>query len=284
MEASARVQPLPHEAFGAEHGDVEDSWLRRTGRRLLPARHRPAIVGSARRLRYLGNAVECPCCDNSFSRFVRHRGREQAKCPRCGSLERHRLLWLYLLEHTDLFSRPMSLLHFAPEYSYQRRLSRIPALHYVTADLDSPLATHQVDIMDLPFEDESFDALLCSHVLEHVADDRRALAEIRRVLRPGGWALLMTPIDRRREQTFEDPSVTTPEQRHRVFGQSDHVRLYGADFDERVASAGFAVSCDRYVEQLDEQVVARHGLRREQDDAFSDEDVFLCVRRDGAAA
>ena len=211
---------------------------------------------------------------------MRHRGRGHAKCTRCGALERHRLLWLYLTERTDLLSKPMSLLHFAPEYAYQRRFSRIDGLRYITADLDSPLAMQSRAIMDLPFADGSFDAVLCSHVLVHVEDDRRALAEIRRVLRPGGWAILMSPIDRRRDSTLEDPAVTTPQARHRVFGQSDHFRLYGRDFAERVAASGLAVRTDSYLERLGDETIACHGLRREQDDALSDEDVFFSVRFD----
>lgn len=276
METSIRSRPLG--AFGAEHGEVRDPLVRRAVRTVLPARHRPALLGAARALVRRGDRVQCPCCNGTFDHFVRHRGRPHAKCPRCGALERHRMLWLYLTERTDLLSRPMSLLHFAPEYAYQRRFKQIGGLRYVTADLDSPLAMHSCDIMDMPFADGSFDAVLCSHVLEHVDDDRRALAEIRRVLRPGGWAILMSPIDRRRDSTFENPAVTTPEDRHRVFGQSDHVRLYGRDFAERVAAAGFAVRTDRYLERLSEEKIARHGLRRELDDAFCDEEVFLCVR------
>jgi SAM-dependent methyltransferase len=279
MEASAGSQPFAASGeFGAEHGDVRDPAIRRAARALLPARHRPAIVGALRALARRGDRVHCPCCDGDFDRFVRHRGRPHAKCPRCGALERHRLLWLYLTQRTDLLSRPLSLLHFAPEHAYRRRLSRMPGLRYVTADLDSPLAMHRCDIMDQPFADGSFDAVLCSHVLEHVEDDRRALAEIRRVLRPNGWAILMSPIDRRRDSTFEDAAIATPEERHRAFGQSDHVRLYGRDFAERVAATGFAVRTETYLERLDEETIARLGLRREQDDAFCDEDVFICVR------
>jgi SAM-dependent methyltransferase len=279
MEASVHSQRLVDPGgFGAEHGEVRDPLIRRAARALLPPRHRPAIVGTVRALVRHGHRVQCPCCDGDFDRFIRHRGRPHAKCPRCGALERHRLLWLYLTERTNLFSRPMSLLHFAPEYAYKRRFKRIDGLRYVTADLDSALAVHSCDIMDLPFTDASFDAVLCSHVLEHVEDDRLALAEIRRVLRPGGWAILMSPIDRRRASTFEDAELTTPADRHRAFGQSDHVRLYGRDFAERVCAAGFAVRSDRYLERLGEATIARYGLRREQDDAFCDEDVFRCVR------
>lgn len=279
MEASLRVRPVAESgAFGAEHGDVQDPWTRRVVRGLLPARHRPAILGAVRALQHRGDQVQCPCCEGSFDSFMRHRGRPQAKCPRCGALERHRLLWLYLAERTRLLSSPMSLLHFAPEYSFQRRLSSVDGLDYVTADLDSPLAMHRLDIMDMPFESSSFDAVICSHVLEHVEDDRQALAELRRVLRPGGWAVLMTPIDGRRSTTLEDPAATAPEERHRLFGQSDHVRLYGRDFGERVAESGFAVRVDRHLERLDDDSVARYGLRRDHDEAFGAEDVYFCVK------
>ncbi len=264
--------------FGAEHGAVEDPVARRLARSVVPARYRPVLAGTFRAALHRGDAVRCPCCGGSFAEFIRHRGRPHAKCPRCGALERHRMLWLYLVERTDLLSAG-SLLHFAPEYAFARRLARLPCLDYVTADLDSPLAMDQVDIMDLPYADGSFGAVLCSHVLEHVEDDRRALREIRRVLRPGGWAILMTPLDARRDTTLEDPAVVTPEDRHRVFGQSDHVRLYGRDFAARVASQGFTVRDDAYLEDLDPRVVERHGMRRDDDEAFGDEHVFHCTRR-----
>jgi SAM-dependent methyltransferase len=264
-----------------EHGSVDDPLVSRAARALVPTRCRAALAG-LRALAHRGNAVQCPCCDGSFDEFIRHRGRPHAKCPRCGALERHRLLWLYLTERTNLLSSRCSLLHFAPERSYAERLKPRPGLRYVTADLDSPLAMDKVDIMDMPYADGSFDAVLCNHVLEHVDDDRVAMQEIRRVLRPGGWAILMTPIDATRATTLEDPAITTPAERHRVFGQSDHVRLYGRDFAARVADAGFAVRTDRYVDQLDPELVSRCGLRREDDEAFRNDDIFLSVAAPGA--
>jgi hypothetical protein len=259
--------------FGGEHGPVEDPRIKSAIRALLPTR----VLAGIRAFAHRGDAVRCPCCDGSFDAFIRHRGRPHAKCPRCGALERHRLLWLYLTERTSLLSSRSSLLHFAPEPAFARRLKRDPGLRYVTADIDSPLAMDKVDIMDMPYADGSFDAVLCNHVLEHVDDDRLAMREIRRVLRPGGWAILMSPIDARRATTLEDPGITTPAARHRAFGQSDHLRLYGRDFATRVAEAGFAVRTDRYVEQLDPALVSRCGLRREDDEAFCDEDIFFCV-------
>lgn len=275
--ATPAIEAASGRGFGREYGPVEDPPLKRALLRLVPGPHRQRLLGAVRSSIYRGDLVECPCCTASFSRFLPHRGREQAKCPGCGSLERHRVLWLFLERETDLFERLGAMLHIAPEYALQRRFAQLPGLHYVTGDLDSPLADHVLDVMDIPLAADSFDFLICNHVLEHVEDDRRALAEIQRVLAPGGWAILMCPVDRRRATTLEDPAAVTPEQRHRVFGQSDHVRLYGRDYTDRLAAAGFAVRAERYVETCESSSVARFGLRRE-DDAFGEEDVFFCVK------
>lgn len=269
-------------SFGAEHGSVGDPLAKRVLFKLMPGRRRHALLGAMRGVRYRGDRVECPCCESTFSRFLPHRGRSHAKCPGCGALERHRLLWLYLERETDLFERPGEMLHIAPEYTFLRRFSKLDGLRYVTGDFDSALAQHQLDVMDLPFADASFDFLICNHVLEHVADDRLAMAEIARVLKPGGWAILMCPVDARRETTLEDPTAVTPEQRHRVFGQDDHVRLYGRDYPERLAAAGFEVRDDVYLDRFDEAEIARCGLRREEDDVFGEEKIFLAAKPAGA--
>ena len=245
----------------------------------MPGVRRHRLLGAVRGARYHGDRVECPCCQSTFSRFLPHRGRAHAKCPRCGALERHRLLWLFLERETDLFERPgASLLHVAPEYAFLNRFSRPRRAALRDRRLRLGLADLQLDVMDLPFEDESFDFLICNHVLEHVEDDRRALAEIHRVLVPGGWAILMCPVDYRRETTLEDPAVVTLEDRHRVFGQSDHARLYGRDYADRLARAGFGVRADDYLDGFGEAEIARLGLRREEDDAFGKEEVFLCAK------
>jgi len=271
------IEAASGRGFGAERGPVEDPLLKRALLRLVPAPRRQRLLGAVRGTIYRGEEVECPCCRSSFSRFLPHRGREQAKCPGCGSLERHRVLWLFLECETDLFERSGTMLHIAPEYALQHRLARLPGLRYVSGDLDSPLADHALDLMDIHFATGSFDFLICNHVLEHVEDDRRALAEIRRVLAPGGWAILMCPVDRRRATTLEDPRAVTPADRHRAFGQSDHVRLYGRDYVDRLAAAGFVVRAERYVEACESSSVARFGLRRD-DEAFGEEDVFFCVK------
>jgi SAM-dependent methyltransferase len=231
----------------------------------------------------LGRRIECPLCGWRFRRlraFGRVR-RADALCPRCGSLERTRLLWLYLERETDVGVRPQSLLHIAPEPAISRRLRRIPTLAYVTGDLERSDVDMKLDITDLPLESERFDALICSHVLEHVPDDRRAIAELHRVLRPGGIAWMMVPVEGGRGSTFEDPTVTDPAERLRLFNQSDHVRVYGTDFPERLRAAGFEVSAIDYAKRLDPAVVARHALVERtasgEPNTF-DTEIYECVR------
>ncbi len=188
---------------------------------------------------FRGRERFCPVCDTHV-RFFHPHGltlRPDACCPVCDSLERHRLAWSFLTRETDLFDgRPKRMLHFAPEATFERRFRRIPGLAYVTADLEDPRVMVRADIRAIPFPDNSFDVIYCSHVLEHVDDDRNALQELRRVLTDDGWLALIVPITA--EQTFEDPSVIEPEERFRLFGQPDHVRVYGPDFADRIEQSG----------------------------------------------
>jgi SAM-dependent methyltransferase len=202
--------------------------------------------------------VSCPVCDWRFREFLPHGlvPRRNARCPRCSSLERQRLLYLYLERRTTFFQDRLRVLHFAPE-PYFQRFGSLRNLEVVTADLSYPTVDVNLDITALPLRDGAFDVVLCSHVLEHVPDDRAAMREIHRVLKPGGWAVLMVPWDRARAETFEDPSVSEPADRERLFGQRDHVRLYGADYVERLEQAGFNVTEDELVRELDRD---RYGL------------------------
>jgi len=255
--------------------DDHPSLARRAARAVVPGRLRPELLSVVRPLRYRGHAVHCACCGGDFARLIPHQNRTFAKCPRCGALERHRLLVSYLREHTDLFTARLDVLHVAPEWCLQRELRRQPNLRYVSGDLDSPLAMDQIDLLDLPYGAESFDVVICNHVLEHVDDDRRALLEIRRVLRPSGRAIIMSPIDGASSVTLEDPSVETPDERLRVYWQRDHMRRYGVDFADRVANCGFDVETIHHIDQFDEHEITRQGLRRESA-LFSDDDIFLC--------
>jgi len=180
-------------------------------------------------------------------------------------------MWLYFKHRTNLFSDNLRLLHFAPEYIFQKNFASFPNLDYVSADLDSTLAMVKVDIINIPYKDDSFDVILCSHVLEHVADDQKAMRELFRVLMPGGWAILQSPVDRQRNETFEDPNVTSPQDRLRFFGQSDHVRVYGRDYKDRLEKAGFSVKVDDYVRSLSADEINVHGLHE-------DEVIYLCIK------
>jgi len=218
----------------------------------------------------------CPCCNGSFPQFISGGPnlRPNACCPRCGSLERHRLLWLYLQQKTNLFSERLKVLHVAPERIYQDAFKSLPNLDYLSADIASPLAMVKMDITAIDYPEASFDVIFCNHVLEHIPDDRLAMRELYRVLNPGGWAILQVPIDLSRAVTYEDPTIVTPEERERHFGQDDHVRWYGADYGARLAEAGFKVTVDDFAAGFDNATAERCGIIR-------GEDIYLC-RKVGA--
>lgn len=241
---------------------------------------RPA-VRRTRRIFYRGGRVECPCCRGSYRKFLPFHGRPAALCPGCRCSERHRLLWLFLEREFDLAGRaPISVLHFAPEPVLERRLSELHGVHYLSTDLNPDAAMVAADITDLPFEDERFGLILCSHVLEHVERDEVAMRELRRVLAPGGTALLMHPVDDGRERTYEDWSLSSPHQRRQAFLQEDHVRLYGRDLEDRLEAAGFEVAVRRYLDQLGDEEQRRYGLRSPAPviPTVRGDDIYLCRR------
>ena len=167
--------------------------------------------------------------------------RENVLSPSTLSLERHRLLWLFLKNKTRFFREPAKLLHFAPEQAFYKRFRKLSHLNYTTTDLNSPLADVKADICALPFEDNTFDIILCNHVLEHIPDDQKAMNELFRVMKPGGWGVFQVPQDLSRKKTYEDNSITDKKERARIFGQYDHVRIYGYDYFDKLRSAGFRV-------------------------------------------
>lgn len=186
--------------------------------------------------------------------------RDNVLSPSTLSLERHRLLWLYLQHETELFKKSHKMLHVAPEQPFYKRFRNLENLQYITTDLNSPLADVKADILDLPFEDDSFDVILCNHVLEHIPDDLTAMKELYRVMRPGGWGIFQVPQDIFRDETFEDNSITDKKERTRIFGQYDHVRIYGMDYFDRLREAGFEVEAIDYTASMIPEDIDRYRL------------------------
>lgn len=217
------------------------------------------IVG----LFYRGKALEDPITGKTYRKFLpygRLHSRENALSPDSLSLERHRLMWIYLRNKTDFFTAPLKVLHIAPEYCFIKRFKRMPNLDYTTADLESPWADVKMDINDMPFADNSFDVVFCNHVLEHIPDDIHAMREILRVMKPGGWSILQVPQNYNMEKTDEDLTVTDPKERERRFLQSDHFRLYGRDYAGRLQTAGFEVTEDKLAMEMDPALVKRYAI------------------------
>ena len=227
----------------------------------------------ARGVLHLGRRYRCPVCGWALRSFTARGSVLQRTvdgyCPRCDAKARHRRIWLYLSRHTDLWSGRQRLLEIAPVWAFSRRFRAMDAIHYTGVDLRAagPHVTVVGDVAALPLDDASVDNVLCVHVLEHVARDRQAMAELHRVLAPGGWALISVPL-RLDRPTYEDVTVTEPRDRLRLFGEEDHVRLYGLDLRDRLEAAGFSVECD-CADELPQDDCRRFGLRR-------DEHLFLC--------
>ncbi|NND11481.1 MAG: class I SAM-dependent methyltransferase [Flavobacteriaceae bacterium] len=206
-----------------------------------------------------------PIDNKSFKSFLPYGYGEQRNnvlSPSTLSLERHRLLWLYLKNETDFFTNNNQVLHFAPEQAFYKRFRNMQNLDYTTTDLNSPLADVKADICQLPFKDNSYDIILCNHVLEHIPDDIKAMQELFRVMRPGGWGVLQIPQDLSRNETFEDNSITDKKERAKIFGQYDHVRIYGRDYFNKLRSVGFEVEEVDYTSRLTAEEVETYCLAK----------------------
>jgi len=222
---------------------------------------------------YKGKNYECPICGNRFRKMLPYgnKGADNRLCPRCLSLERHRLLWIYLRDYTDMFNKTYTVLHIAPEQSLRRRFKKMEKLSYTTADMVSPIAELHFDVMHIPLPDNSYDVVFCNHVLEHVENDIDAMKEIYRILKPKGWAIMQVPINQSLETTFEDKNITTPAEREKVFGQYDHVRWHGKDYPDRLKSAGFRVEIFDPVTALGQDVMGLYRLD-------NDEKLFIALK------
>jgi len=212
-----------------------------------------------------GNKFTDPIDGKSFKNFLSYgyeKQRDNVLSPSTLSLERHRLLWLYLQNETDFFSAKKKVLHFAPEQCFLKRFRKLDNLNYTTTDLLSPIADVKADICDLPFEDNSYDTILCNHVLEHIPDDSKAMKELFRVLKPGGYGIFQIPQDLNRETTFEDNTITDKAERAKIFGQYDHVRVYGRDYFDKLRSIGFKVEEVDYTASLSTEEIEKYCLAK----------------------
>lgn len=214
-----------------------------------------------------GNNVECPVCEHKFKKFLpygRLNPRENALCPNCLALERHRLMYLYLKGKTNFFTQNHELLHVAPEYCFINRFEKLENIKYITADIESPLAKVKMNIEEIQFPDNSFDIIFCNHVLEHVENFDKAVQELYRVLRPGGWAIMQSPQDMNLLETIFDHTITDPRERERIFLQSDHLRLFGQNYGHELSKNGFKVTEDKFVTEMPLEQAKRYALPMEE--------------------
>lgn len=214
-----------------------------------------------------GNKFTDPIDGKSFSKFLPYgygKQRENALSPSTLSLERHRLMWLFLKDETDFFTstKELKVLHIAPEQCFLDIFRKQKNLDYTTSDLESPIADVKADICDLPFADNSYDVIFCNHVLEHIPDDKKAIQELYRVLKKGGFGIFQIPQDISRKTTFEDDSITDKKERAKIFGQYDHVRVYGLDYFDKLRSVGFKVDEIDYTKKISEDKLKRFCLMK----------------------
>jgi len=235
----------------------------------------------------LGWKFKCPICQSYLKRLtpfglklpvltekkvIGGGYRLNALCPVCNSLDRERLLYLYLLNKTNFFTEELKLLHIAPEVGLSRVIKKHSNLDYLTSDINSNAVMVKMDITGIDLPDDSFDVIICNHVLEHIIDDKKAMHELYRVLKPGGWGILQVPISLSISKTFEDFSVVTPEKREDVFGQSDHVRIYALDYVDRLEESGFNVAQFKWWEN------EQFGAPKNKFGLIQDETLFVVTK------
>ena len=234
-------------------------------RNLIPKKSLPAVKKlfyGIRGVLYKGDKVICPCCGGHFKKFLSFgKGEELRKnaiCPKCNSLERHRLIWIFLKNKTNLFSDNLKVLHFAPEYVFQTKMKSMPNLDYLSADIEHPSAMIKVDITNIPFKDNIFDVILCNYVLQEVPNDKKAMKELYRVLKKQGWAILQSFINHNQIKTDE------------TFKTGNAIRRYGNDYKDKLENAGFKVRVFNYSEKL-EQTMKKYGLPKQ-------EKIYFCTK------
>ena len=219
------------------------------------------------KLYFKGNQFTDPIDGSSYRKFLSYgyqNLRENALCPGTLSLERHRLLWLYLTRKTNFLNQSLKVLHIAPEQVFYTKFKAIKDWEYTTTDLHSPLADIKADICELPFGDNNFDLILCNHVLEHIPDDKKAMEELYRVLKKGGTLIAQVPLNEELDETFEDDTITDKKERTRIFGQYDHVRVYGKDYYTRLNTVGFESKGITFINTMSIEEIDRFGLPQKE--------------------
>jgi len=229
---------------------------------IIPKRLRPWVNLMFRRIYFFGFRYYCPVCKSRIKllkllgfdfpvikeKQIVGGGKRNAQCPVCRSSDRVRLLYLFLKNRTEIFTKQTKLLHIAPEKPLERIFRKSENIKYLTTDLEKENVMEKMDITDIKYTENSFDAIICNHVMEHIPDDLKAMKELYRVLKPEGWAIMQVPFSKIMDSTFEDSSVKSEKEREKIFGQMDHVRIYGKDYSERLKKAGFKVEEYSWIE------------------------------------
>lgn len=226
----------------------------------------------------------CPVCKNSIESFLPAGvlERNDVKCPICRSRERYRLLTLFLENETNFFTKGGSVLEIGPAKGFSARCKQYKNIKYVSVDLSSELADKKMDITHLEFDDNSFDYIICYHVLEHIKDDKKAIREMVRVLKSEGMCLIAGPVDINRNKTYEnDSKELTDNERESIFGQHDHVRIYGKDFVKRLEKGGFSVEVLNYVNRFTPEEREKYGLKDNYNLLLfeTNDDIYVCRKK-----
>lgn len=252
----------------------------------MPWKYHALLRDLYRRVKYFGFKFKCPFCKGNFRKLIPSGSnfpvlkekkvigsgyRLNVVCPCCHSKDRERLIYLYLKNKTNIFSKNLKVLHVSPEEALQKILMALPNINYLAANLNPQTAMVKMDITDINYKDNSFDVVICNHVLEHIINDEKAMSELYRVLKPGGWAILQVPISLLLTKTLEDPSITSPREREEIFGQDDHVRIYGKDYKNRLEKTGFCVEIYNFAKEFGERVSHKYGL-------ITEEDLYICQK------
>ncbi len=210
-----------------------------------------------RSIKYSGNNVFCPVCETKFNNFVNN------SCPKCCSGIRHRTFWIFLQRKTNFFSEELKVIHFAPEYCF-KKMKKLKNIDYLSADFNSPRAMQKIDMMGIPYPENHFDVTISIDVLDDVPDDFKAISELYRVQKTGGWSIHLSPIDESKETTLEDSKITSdPEKRLKFYGAYANLRRYGRDYKDRFVSKGFKVEVFNTKDFCSDEEIENMGLQND---------------------